>query len=221
MGQGVALIALTNFSTVLRRSVLLIAVTMTPWAVSRVYACACCVNNAIYGAGQGVDNYKLNEIRKLTSAWTAQLGAGVGESGIAMAEPKAVVQQELGSKTLAWRIVLSEKDALSGKTLKVTLRFTPEPAKKWFYIAHTAPLQNTSEHGGIAHDFVMQGKLTVLSDPEKLMHNIRSMTGQLVLYAKGNQCFSGQDFFAFMLDISLRAKDNADGQLVGQGRIAP
>jgi hypothetical protein len=220
MGQGVALITANTFLYVARHG-LMLCLALAPWTMPVAHACACCVNNAVYGAGQGVDSYKQDEIRKLTGAWTAQLGAGVGDSGIAMAEPKALVQQEPASKALAWRIVLTEKDAVTGKSLKVTLRFTPEPAKKWFYIAHTAPLQNTSEHGGIAHDFVMQGKLTVLSDPEKLMHNIRSMTGQLVLYAKGNQCFSGQDFFAFMLDISLRAKDNADGQLVGQGRIAP
>jgi hypothetical protein len=221
MGQGAALTTMPRSIQFLVRWAIALSIAIAPWAISTAHACACCINNATYGVRQGVDAYKIDEIRKLTSTWVAELGAGVGDSGIAMAAPKASVQPELGSTGLAWRIVLSEKDTATGKVQKVVLRFTPEPAKKWFYVMHTTPLQNQRELSGMAHDFSMQGKVTVLSDPGKVMKNIRSITAQLALYAKGNQCFSSEDFYAFMLDVSLTGKDNTGGRLVGEGRIAP
>lgn len=205
----------------LLRSAIALSIAIAPWAISTAHACACCINNATYGVSQGVEAYKIDEIRKLTRTWVAALDTGVGDSGISMAGPKASVQQELGGAGLAWRMVLTEKDTATGRTQKVVLRFTPEPAKKWFYVRHTTPLQNQRELSGMAHDFLMQGKVTVLSDPGKVMKDVRNITAQLVLYAKGNQCFSSQDFYAFMLDVSLRGKDNTGGQLVGEGRIAP
>jgi hypothetical protein len=204
-----------------RSSVLAVLVAVLPWLPSRAQACACCMNNAVYSVSQGVDAYKIGEIRKLSGAWAVALDAGEGESGISMTEPQASVQLEPGNPALAWRIVLTEKDSVTGRVQKVVLRFTPEPAKKWLYIAHTAPLQTQSELTGMAHDFVMQGTITVLNDPAKIMKNIRTMAAQMVLYAKGNQCLSSQDFFAVMLDVSLTGKDNQRGQLLGQGRITP
>ncbi len=204
-----------------RSCLLAIVVAVVPWLPSTAQACACCINHAVYSASQGVDAYKIGEIRKLSGAWTVALDAGEGESGISMTEPQASVQLEPGNSALAWRIVLSEKDSATGRMQKVALRFTPEPAKKWLYIAHTAPLQRQSELAGMAHDFVIQGKITVVNDPAKIMKSIRSMSAQMVLYAKSNHCLSSQDFFAVMLDISLTGKDNERGQLVGQGRIAP
>ncbi len=204
-----------------RSCMLAAAVAVMPWLTSTAYACACCISQPVYSTSQGVDAYKVGEIHKLFGAWTVALDAGEGESGISMAAPTASVQLEPGAPALAWRIVLSEKDPVTGAIQKVVLRFTPEPTKKWFYIVHTTPLQKQNELSGMAHDFVMQGKVTVLNDPAKIMKNIRNMSAQMVLYAKGNQCLSSQDFFAVMLDISLTDKDNGRGQLVGQGRITP
>jgi hypothetical protein len=221
MGQGAALTTMPRSIQILLRWAIALYIAAAPWAISTAHACACCINNATYGVNQGVDTYKIDEIRKLTSTWVATLDAGVGDSGISMAGPKASVQQELGGAGLVWRIALSEKDTATGKMQKVVLRFTPEPAKKWFYVMHTTPLQNQRELSGMAHDFLLQGKVTVLSDPGKVMKNIRNMKAQLVLYAKGNQCFSSQDFYAFMLDISLVSTDDTSGKLVGEGRIAP
>jgi hypothetical protein len=221
MGQGAALTTMPRSIQFLLRWAIAVSIAIAPWAISPAHACACCINNATYSLSQGADAYKVEEIRKLTSTWVTALDAGVGDSGISRAGPKASVQQELGSAGPVWRIALSEKDTATGKMQKVVLRFTPEPARKWFYVMHTTPLQNQRELSGIAHDFLMQGKVIVLSDSGKVMKNIRSITAQLVLYAKGNQCFSSQDFYAFMLDMSLLSKDNTSGKLVGEGRIAP
>jgi hypothetical protein len=219
MGQGAALGALLNAMRFLHYAMLTTAIVVAPWAVRTVHACACCINNTTYSAGTGADSYKIDEIRKLTSTWHTTLGAGVGESGISMAEPKTTVQQDVGHKTLAWRITLSERNTVTGKTQKVVFRFTPESAKKWFYITRTEPLSPKRELSGMAHDFLMYGTVAVLSDPDKVMKDVRFTSAQLVLYAKGNQCFSSQDFYAFMLDLSLMGKDNAGGQLTGEGRI--
>jgi hypothetical protein len=219
MGQGAALSALLNAMQFLRCTMLTIAILVAPWATRTVHACACCINHPAYSAGKGADSYKIDEIRKLNSTWRTTLGAGVGESGISMAEPKASVQQEAGNRNLAWRITLSERNAATGKTQKVVLRFTPESAKKWLYVTRTEPLQTQRELSGMAHDFLIGGTVAVLSDPDKVMKDIRFTSAQLVLYAKGNQCFSSQNFYAFMLDLSLMGKDNAAGQLTGEGRI--
>jgi hypothetical protein len=219
MGQGAALSAWLKTMHLLRSIGIAIAFAAPLWASNSAHACACCINTASYQLGRGVDGYPLDEIRKLTTTWQTELDAGVGESGITMAGPKASLKQEVNGKTMAWRVVLSEQNLTTGKMQKVVLRFLPEPTQKWTYIRRTEPLQTKRELSAMAHDFLIEGMVTVRNDPDKVMKNIRAIKAQLVLHAKGNQCFSSQDFYAFMLDLSLLGKDDTGGQLTGEGRI--
>ncbi len=209
MGQGAALKQL-------------VLVCLVAWALlfaPTANACACCVESGHYSVQRGVDGFVWNEIFAHKKALRATMDFGVGDSNTVFTSPVLDMQRNPPELGLTWHITLTERDPVAQRTHKVVLRFTPEPAKQWTYIRRTTPLAKARELGGMSHDFLIHGKVTVIGDQTKLMKEIKKITAQLTLYAQGNNCFSSHSFNAFMLEMSLLAKNDSTSHMVGEGRI--
>lgn len=209
MGQGVAL------STLAQLCMVWAAVLFT----STAHACACCVESGHYSVRQGVTDYERDEIFASEKTLLARLDFGMSDSNTAFAGPAMRMQRESAEVGLGWAIYLTERDPVTQRVRKVTLRFTPESAKKWTYIRRTNPLAKSRELSGLSHDFLIQGVVTVVSDKAKLMKDIKKITAQLTLYGYGNNCFAGDSLNAFMFEMTLWAPNSNTAQMVGEGRI--
>jgi hypothetical protein len=182
-------------------------------------ACACCLDTGQYSVQRGVDGYLADEILAFKKPLRATMDFGLGNSNTAFASPAMNMQRGPTEFGLTWYITLTERDPVTQGWHTVALRFTPEPAKKWTYIRRSSPLLKQQEQTGLAHDFLIQGRLVVVSDKAKLMRGITKITAQLTLYGTGNNCFAGDQLNAFMLDMQWVATNGDRSQLVGQGRI--
>jgi hypothetical protein len=209
MGQGAALKQL-------------VLVCLAVWALlftSTANACACCVESGHYSVQRGVDGFVWDEILAHKKALRATMDFGLGDSNTVFTSPVLEMQRSSPEPGLTWHITLTERDLISQRMHKVVLRFTPEPAKQWTYIRRTSPLAKARELGGMSHDFLIHGTVTVIGDQAKLMKEIKKITAQLTLYGQGNNCFSGDSFNAFMLEMTLLAKNDSSSHMVGEGRI--
>jgi hypothetical protein len=187
--------------------------------VQPAHACACCVESGHYSVQSGVSGYVADEILALNKPLRATMDFGLSDSPVVLTSPVMDMQRNPPQLGSTWAIVLTERDTVAQKMYKVALRFTPEPAKKWTYIRRTNALAKTRELGGLSHDFLIQGVVTVVGDKAKLMKDVKKITAQLTLYGQGNNCFAGESLNAFMLEMTLLTKDGLAASMVGEGRI--
>jgi hypothetical protein len=183
------------------------------------YACACCLNGTgQYSITRGVDAYQAGEVLARTTRLRTQMDFGIEESNTVFTNPQLLMQQVPAAPGGAWNVTLTERDDATKQTHSVVLRFKPEPTTKWIYIRHTKLLDKQRDMGGLSHDFVIQGTVTVLRDKAGVMKAIHTINAQLTLHGEGNNCFDRSSLQAFMLGMSFLGKDSASS-MSGEGGI--
>jgi hypothetical protein len=195
---------------------LLLASTCLPTAA---HACACCLNGTgQYSVTRGVDAYQAGELLARTTTLRTQMDFGIEESNTVFTNPQLLMQQVSAAQGGAWNITLTERDGATKQTHSVVLRFKPAPIAKWTYIRHTKPLDKQRDTGGLSHDFLIPGTMTVLRDKAGVMKAIHTNHAQLTLYGESNNCFDRSSLHAFMLEVGFLGKDSASS-MSGEGRI--
>jgi hypothetical protein len=197
-------------------ALLLLASAVMPLSA---HACACCLNGTgQYSITRGVDAYQADELLARTTTLRTQMDFGIEDSNTVFSNPQMLMQQVSAAPSSAWNITLTERDDATKQPHSVVLRFKPATMAKWTYIRHTRPLDKQRDMGGLSHDFLIPGTVTVLRDKGGVMKAIHTINAQLTLYGESNNCFHRSSLHAFMLEMSLLGKESASS-MSGEGRI--